>query len=316
MTPLINGLHHITAFAQHPQENLDFYAGILGLRLVKKTVNFDAPDIYHLYYGNETGAPGTILTFFPFVGINAGRKGKGQLTTTSFSIPANSVGYWLERLKKFNIRHQEPTDRFEETIIYFEDRDGLGLELVANDRDERAGFSYGAIPIEHAVKGFHSITLTEESYESTAGLLTTYMNHELVVENDNRVRFSASGKVGDLVDIVSDRAAPRGIGGSGTIHHVAFSTSNDKNIQEMQQRLAGRGFNITPVLDRQYFHSIYFSEPGGVLFEVATDPPGFAIDETPDQLGQALKLPPWEEPRRPQIEAGLAPISFDWKKFI
>lgn len=315
MKPLINGLHHITAFAQYPQENLDFYAGILGLRLVKKTVNFDAPDVYHLYYGNETGAPGTIMTFFPYKGIGRGRQGKGQLTTTSFSIPENSMGYWIERLKKFNIKHTDPQERFEEAFIYFEDMDGLGLELVATARDERKGFTYGQIPEEHAIKGFHSITLTEDGYEKTAGLLSTYMNHNPIVENSNRFRYSASGKTGDLVDIVCEPNALRGLGGSGTVHHVAFSTNDDESINEMQQRLASKGMNVTEVLDRQYFHSIYFREPGGVLFEVATNPPGFAIDETPDQLGQALKLPSWEEPNRPGIESGLATISFDWTKF-
>ncbi len=315
MKALINGLHHITAFAEDPQENLDFYAGILGLRLVKKTVNFDAPEIYHLYYGNETGAPGTIMTFFPYKGIGRGRQGKGQLTTTSFSIPANSMGYWTDRLNKFGVEHSQPQERFEEAFIYFEDRDGLGLELVANDRDQRAGFSYGQIPEEHAIRGFHSITLSEDGYEKTAGLLGTYMNHELVAEASNRFRYSASGRVGDLVDILCVPESMRGIGGSGTVHHVAFSTNDDQSIQEMQERLASKGLNVTPVLDRQYFHSIYFREPGGVLFEVATNPPGFAVDESPEKLGTDLKLPSWEEPNRKRIEAGLAVLQFDWKKF-
>lgn len=315
MKALINGLHHITAFAEDPQENLDFYAGILGLRLVKKTVNFDAPEIYHLYYGNESGAPGTIMTFFPYKGIGRGRQGKGQLTTTSFSIPANSMGYWTDRLKKFGIQHSQPQERFEEAFIYFEDRDGLGLELVATDRDQRPGFSYGQIPEEHAIRGFHSITLSEDGYEKTAGLLSSYMNHELVSEASNRFRYSASGKVGDLVDILCVPESLRGIGGSGTVHHVAFSTNDDQTIREMQERLASKGVNVTPVLDRQYFHSIYFREPGGVLFEVATNPPGFAVDESPDTLGTDLKLPAWEEPNRSRIEAGLSVLQFDWKKF-
>ncbi|MBL7758923.1 MAG: VOC family protein, partial [Chitinophagaceae bacterium] len=183
MKPLINGLHHVTAFADDPQQNLDFYAGILGLRLVKKTVNFDAPDVYHLYYGNEEGSPGTIMTFFPYKGISKGRQGKGQLTTTSFSIPADSLGYWTERLKKFGIKHSEPQERFSEAFIYFEDNDGLGLELVASDKDERPAFSYGQIPLEHAVKGFHSITLSEDGYEKTGALLSNYMNHELLGES-------------------------------------------------------------------------------------------------------------------------------------
>src|SRR5690606_16455080 len=181
--------------------------------------------------------------------------------------------------------------------------------------DNREGFTYGHIPQEHAIKGFHSITLSEDGYENTAGLLSAYMNHTLIAETGNRFRYSASGKVGDLVDILCVPEAMRGTGGSGTIHHVAFSTNDDASIQEMQERLATKGFNVTPVLDRQYFHSIYFREPGGVLFEVATNPPGFAIDEPLDQLGQSLKLPAWEEPRRTQIEAGLATIQFDWKQF-
>jgi glyoxalase family protein len=316
MEPLVNGLHHVTAFADDAQTNLDFYAGILGMRLVKKTVNFDAPDVYHLYYGNEDGSPGTIMTFFPYKGISQGRHGKGQLTNTSFSIPANSLGYWTERLKKFNIKHTEPQERFDEAFIYFEDKDGLGLELVATAKDDRPGFTYGQVPEEHAVKGFHSITLTEDGYEKTAGLLTTYMNHSLVGEKGNRFRYSASGKVGDLVDIVCAPEALRGLQGKGTVHHVAFSTDNDDTIEKMRELLASKGANVTPVLDRQYFHSIYFREPGGVLFEVATNPPGFAIDEERAKLGEALKLPEWEEPNRPMIEKGLTPITLDWKKFL
>jgi glyoxalase family protein len=316
MEQLINGLHHITALADDPQKNLDFYAGILGLRLVKKTINFDAPEVYHLYYGNEDGSPGTILTFFPYNGIQKGRQGKGQLTVTSFSIPANSLGYWTERLKKFNINFQQPQERFNEGFIYFEDYDGLGLELVATEKDNRTGFTYGQVSEMHAVKGFHSITLSEDGYEKTAGLLTTQMNHSLITESGNRFRYSASGRIGDMVDIVCEPDRQRGLQGGGTIHHVAFSTDSDETIQQMQARLARNGMHVTPVLDRQYFHSIYFREPGGVLFEVATNPPGFAIDEEKSQLGESLKLPPWQETHRKQIESGLKPINFDWKKFV
>lgn len=316
MKQLIKGLHHVTAMADDPQKNLDFYAGILGLRLVKKTINFDAPDVYHFYYGDEDGKPGTILTFFPYKGLPRGRQGKGQLTTTSFSIPANSLGYWTERLKRFNIPFSNPQERFEEGFIYLEDPDGLGIELIANDRDTRPGFTYGQIPLEHAVKGFHSITLSEDGYEKTAGFLTTYLNHQAFAEQSNRFRFSASGKVGDLVDIVCEPDRMRGLGGSGTVHHVAFATDNDQTIQEMQEKLASKGMNVTTVLDRQYFHSIYFREPGGVLFEVATCDIGFTYDELLEELGQALKLPPWEEKNRSRIESGLEPIILDWKKFV
>jgi glyoxalase family protein len=312
---LINGLHHVTALASDPQENIDFYAGILGLRLVKKTINFDAPDVYHFYYGNEAGAPGTILTFFPYNGLVRGRHGKGQLTTTSFSIPEDSLGYWTERLKKFNIPFQQPQERFNEGFIYLEDGDGLGIELIANSKDLRPGFSYGNVEEKHSIKGFHSVTLSEDGYEKTAGLLSTYMEHQKIAEQGNRFRYSASGNIGDLVDIVCEPDRLRGLQGAGTVHHVAFSTDNDDTIVQMQQKLHRVGVHATQVLDRQYFHSIYFREPGGILFEVATNPPGFAIDEEPSALGEHLKLPAWEEQNRPMIEKGLSPITLDWKKF-
>jgi glyoxalase family protein len=316
MENLITGLHHVTALADDPQKNLDFYAGILGIRMVKKTINFDAPDVYHLYYGDEEGKPGTILTFFPYKGLIHGRHGKGQLTTTSFSINANSIGYWTERLKRFNIAFEEPQQRFDETFIYFQDYDGLGLELVASSKDDRPGFTYGQIPVENAVKGFYGVTLSEEGYEKTAGLLTANMNHQLIAEKGNRFRYSTSGKPGDIVDLVCEPDTLRGLSGSGTVHHIAFATANDDTIVEIQQKLAEKGTNVTPVLDRQYFHSIYFREPGGVLFEVATSDIGFTVDEKKDELGSNLKLPSWEEPRRNEIETQLTPLKFDWKQFV
>lgn len=312
---LINGIHHVTALASAPQKNVDFYAGILGLRLVKKTINFDAPDVYHFYYGNEIGAPGTILTFFPYGGLVRGRHGKGQLTTTSFSIPAGSLGYWTERLKKFNVPFQQPQERFNEGFIYLEDHDGLGIELIENDKDQRPGFTYGQVDEKHSIRGFHSVTISEDGYEKTAGLLSTYMDHQKIAEAGNRFRYSASGAIGDMVDIVCEPDRLRGLQGAGTVHHIAFSTNDDDTIVQMQQKLMRANANVTPVLDRQYFHSIYFREPGGVLFEVATNPPGFAIDEDKAHLGEALKLPPWQEPNRAEIEHGLTPISVDWKNF-
>jgi len=316
MNKLITGLHHITAIASDAQKNVDFYAGILGLRMVKKTINFDAPEVYHLYYGNEKGSPGTIMTFFPYTGVPKGRKGKGQLTVTSFSIPENSLDYWIKRLDRFKIPHADPEKRFEDEIfIYLEDSDGLGLELVANQRDDRKGFTYGNIPVECAIKGFYGITLSEEGYEKTAGLLTTQMDHELVSEKGNRFRYSTSNKPGDFVDVLCSPDVLRGQSGAGTIHHVAFATANDTTQLQARERLTQSGFNVTPVLDREYFHSIYFREPGGVLFEVATLPPGFAVDEDPAHLGEALKLPPWEEKNRKIIESELPPIQFNSQKF-
>jgi glyoxalase family protein len=308
MPKLINGIHHITAMAGDPQKNIDFYTGVLGLRLVKKTINFDAPDVYHFYYGNENGGPGTILTFFPFPGIIRGRKGKGQVTVTGFSIPGNSIGYWVERLKKFNVNFQEPQDRLEETYIYFEDPDGLGLELVANDNDNRPPFSYGHIPLAHSIRGFYNATMSLEGYERSAGLLTTLMEHELIIEKGNRFRYSASGKPGDFIDLVCEPDSMRGLGGGGTVHHIAFSTDSDETQLEVRKKILDGGYNITPVLDRSYFHSVYFREPGGILFEVATNPPGFATDETVETLGQGLRIPEWFEPQRKSIEAGLQPI--------
>lgn len=316
-TPLVTGLHHVTALADDAQKNIDFYAGILGLRMVKKTVNFDAPDVYHLYYGNETGSPGTIMTFFPFPGLVKGKHGKGQMTVTSFSVPDTSLEYWLKRLKKFNIKHTEPQKRFDdEVFVYFEDVHGLGLELVFNKTDKRSGFSYGQIPIEHAVKGFYGVVLSEDGYERTAGLLLEGMDHKLIVEKGNRFRYSASGEPGDFVDILWTPDSARGLVGSGTIHHLAFATPDDDTQLAAREKLLSKGYHVTPVMDRQYFHSIYFREPGGILFEIATNPPGFAIDEAPAALGEALKLPPWYENARDKIEKGLQPIAVQTDKFM
>lgn len=315
MTKLVTGLHHITALASDPQGNVDFYAGVLGLRLVKKTINFDAPDVYHLYYGNEKGLPGTIMTFFPFPGIPQGRKGKGQLTVTSFSIHENAMDYWIKRLERFNVSYEGPLHRFEELFIYFEDPDGLGLELVANKNDERTGFTYGNIPQEFAIKGFFGMTLSEECYEKTAGLLVGQMDHTLIAEKGNRFRYSASGKPGDFVDVLCNPDTLRGTAGYGTIHHAAFATANDRTQLEAREKLLTFGLNVTPVLDREYFHSIYFREPGGVLFEIATILPGFTVDEPLDHLGESLKLPPLQEQNRALIEKRLQPVQLDIKKF-
>lgn len=316
MSNKILGLHHVTALASDPQKNVDFYAGILGLRMVKKTINFDAPDVYHLYYGDDLGNPGTIMTFFPYPGLVKGRKGKGQLTVTQFSIPENALDYWMKRLSKFHIPYEHPQERFDgESFIYLEDHDGLGIELVANTSDERKGFSYGQIPPEHAVKGFYGVSLSQEGYERTAGLLTEQMDHKLIAEKGHRFRFSASEKAGDFVDILCSPDGLRGLSGSGTVHHLAFATANDHTQQEVRERILQHGLNVTPMLDRQYFHSIYFREPGGVLFEVATNDIGFTYDEPKEHLGESLKLPPWEEAHRKTIEELLVPIELRIDQF-
>lgn len=313
MSQLIKGLHHVTAMAGSPQRNVDFYAGILGLRLVKKTVNFDAPDVYHLYYGDETGNPGSIMTFFPFRHMQPGAQGVGQATTTTFSIPKESVDYWIKRLDHFEIPHKEPQQRFDEVVIYFEDWDGLGLELIANDRDPRPPFSYGHIPLEHAIRGFYSVELWEHTYERTEALLVNFLDHEFVQETGPRRRYStsAAGTPGQIIDIVWDAHKRYGVGGSGTVHHIAFDTPSDEDQLSVREKLLGVGMYPTEVLDRQYFHSIYFREPGGVLFEVATTPPGFLYDEDVKHLGESLKLPAWEEYRRDYIEKLLEPITLN-----
>lgn len=311
MNKLINGLHHVTALAGDPQHNLDFYTGVLGLRMVKKTVNFDASSVYHLYYGDEAGAPATIMTFFPFKNIVSGSRGTGQLTTTSFSISSDAVGYWTDRFKKFNVNFNGPEKRLNEEVIILYDADGLELELVANDQDQRAGWKNGVIKDGMEIKGFHSVTLLLSRLEPTAALLTEVMEHRQVAEENNRFRFSAEKVLpGNFIDVVVDREHIRGIEGGGTVHHVAFSTDSEASQLEFRDRLTAAGHpHVTPVLDRQYFKSIYFREPGGVLFEVATNPPGFHVDEPVSSLGSDLKLPEWLEPRRSAIAAGLQEIT-------
>lgn len=316
MSKLVTGIHHVTALASDPQKNLDFYAGILGLRIVKKTINYDAPEVYHLYYGNEKGSPGTILTFFPYVGMPKGKKGNGQLTVTSFSISENSIDYWIQRLTKFNISIDIKTGFADESIISFEDDDGLGLELVANNQDTRIGFTYGNIPLEKSIKGFYGVTLSEESYEKTANLLTQQLDHNIILEKENRCRYTTNGQPGTFVDILCNPESLRGVGGAGTIHHIAFATENDATQLQAREKLKIAGLNVTPVIDREYFHSIYFREPGGILFEIATLPPGFCIDEPLEHLGESFRLPPWEEKNRLKIERNLIPINLEIKRFV
>ncbi len=312
MTKLISGIHHITALADEPQKNIDFYTGILGLRLVKKTVNFDAPETYHFYYGNETGEPGTILTFFPYPGIPKGRRGKGMLNFTMFSLPTSSIRYWENRMQKFNIDYKDLYERFDgEVVLSFEDPDGLGLELVFNDKDARPGFTYGQIPQEFSIKGFFGAEIREEGYERTAGLLMQQLDHELIAEKGNRFRFATADKPGNYIDIICSPDSLRSLSGAGTVHHIAFCTGSEQTQAEVRNKIAGRMLDPTPVIDRQYFKSVYFREPGGVLFEVATLKPGFTIDENPASLGKGLKLPPQYEQFRDKIQNILIPVNLN-----
>ena len=303
------GIHHVTAISGEAQRNVDFYLGVLGLRIVKKTVNFDDPTTYHLYYGDGGGSPGSIMTFFPWGDAPLGLQGTGQLTVTTFSVPESSLGYWTERLVEHGVRFGRPGERFGETVLDFVDPDGMRLEIVASPGDGREPWEDGPVPAEHAVRGFHHVTLSERDPERTARLMTETLGFRPVEEGDGRRRFVAGeGGPGDLVDLADGSGGTRGRMGVGTVHHVAFRVPDEEKQLELREEVAFLGYNVTPVLDRNYFRSIYFREPGGVLFEIATDPPGFAVDEAPEKLGEGLMLPPWLEPRRAELEEALPPL--------
>ncbi|MEJ7577067.1 MAG: ring-cleaving dioxygenase [Pyrinomonadaceae bacterium] len=302
----IPGIHHVTAIAGDPQQNLNFYAGTLGLRLVKRTINFDDPSTYHFYYGDEAGTPGTILTFFPWPGVRRGRAGTGQATSVAFSIPESSLGFWIERLTKHNVEYEKPARRFDEGVLAFRDKDGLMLELITDksSAERRRGWERGSVPPKHAIRGIHSVTMCVDGYEHTAKLLTETMGFRQTGEEESVFRFAAGeGGAGAQVNV---RCAPDfwpGVVAGGSVHHVAWRARDDAAQRAWSEQIAATGLNVTPVLDRQYFRSIYFREPGGVLFEIATDPPGFTIDEPLEQLGAELKLPSWLEPNRKEIES-------------
>jgi glyoxalase family protein len=310
MANQISGIHHVTAVADDPQTNLDFYVGVLGLRLVKQTVNFDMPDTYHLYYGDGVGSPGTILTFFSWLGAPRGRLGTGQTTVTSFAFPTGAIDYWLDRLARHGVDVVGPKPRFAEQVLSFADPDGVRLELVArDDLPAVVAWEEGPVPAARAIRGFHGVTLTERRLAPTDALLTELLGFELVAQGGGRSRYRAAGAgPGVFVDVLESPTAAPGQVSVGTVHHVAWRTPDDATQLAWQRSLAGEHLNVSPVRDRQYFHSIYFQEPGGVLFEIATDPPGFATDESVSELGAALRLPPWLESARDQISASLPPL--------
>ena len=307
---VIAGIHHVTAIGSDPQANVDFFVSVLGLRLVKRTVNFDDPTTYHLYYGDDIGLPGTILTFFPWAGAPRGKRGTGQATETAFAVPAGSLDAWMERLAERAIEFDAPEERLGERVLSVEGPDGFAIELVEQDGAARRGWwSHGPLRKEHAIRGFAGVTLTVEGYERTAELLTDVMGYRETHRHDNRFRFASGADApGNTIDVVCAPGRRRGLVAAGTVHHVAFRCATDDEQSAWREALSVAGMNVTPVLDRQYFRSVYFREPGGVLFEIATDAPGFAIDETAAELGGSLKLPPWLEPRRQRIEERLAPL--------
>lgn len=307
----IRSLHHVTATVSAAQEDLDFYTGVLGQRLVKKTVNFDNPRVYHFYYGNERGTPGTIMTTFPYghLGVRPGVHGAGQITETSFSAPDGSLEFWAERLAFAGVEFTLEDSGFGEEAIRLRDPSGLTIRIVESRSDPRPPWPKRDIPDAHALRGIHGVTLTVRDPQRTLAFMSDFMETSVAGEGERGLRVAVNGDApGRLVEIVRDENAPAAVNGIGTVHHVAFAVDDPSQQLALRQELVRRGVQVTEVLDRQYFRSIYFREPGGVLFEVATIPPGFTVDEEVASLGSALKLPPWEEPNRAVIEAALPAV--------
>ena len=316
MNSKIPGLHHVTAIASDPQRNLDFYVDLLGLRFVKRTVNFDDPGSYHFYFGDNRGTPGTILTFFPWPGARRGIRGTGQVEATAFAISANSIGYWLERLQQHHIAAEKTSTRFGEEVIRLLDPDGLLIELIASSSHGGSEpWPDSPVSVEHAVRGFHSVSAALEGYERTARLLTESFGYRLIEESGNRFRFATPEETapGRIVDLLCLPDTGMGRVAVGSVHHIAFRAKDDAEQLQWREHLVDLGYNVTPVIDRTYFHSIYFREPGGVLFEIATDPPGFMLDEKLQELGTHLRLPAWMESARLQIEEILPRIQVPTK---
>lgn len=286
MTKKTMGIHHITAIVGHPQENVDFYAGVLGLRLVKKTVNFDDPGTYHLYFGNEGGKPGTIITFFPWANAYKGVIGDGQVGVTSYVVPVGSMDFWVERLEKFNIPYNK-SERFGETYLTFDDPHGLHLEIVEREEGELNSWEFGAVKPEVAIKGFGGATLYSASPKETAKVLRQTMGLEKVEEAEDYIRFRSSSDIGNVIDLKKVTTG-NGSMGVGTVHHIAWRAKDDTDQLDWKAHVEQSGLRVTPVQDRNYFNAIYFKEYGGILFEIATDPPGFAHDESQETMGSQL----------------------------
>ncbi|MDQ3903346.1 MAG: ring-cleaving dioxygenase [Thermoproteota archaeon] len=329
------GIHHVTAITSDPQRNIDFYTTNLGLRFVKLTVNQDDPTSYHLYYGDEIGRPGTILTFFHWPNIPKGHRGTGEVTAISFLIPENSINHWIERFKDKKIEFRGPYKRFEnEQVLIFHDPDGLELELVAHNSAENRTVNIwkeGPVPIEHAIRGFYSVTLSEEGYERTGSVLTEELGFMPTRQDGNRFRYeipiepSSSKDIkeeeeeeklrgANIVDVLCLPYTRQAAIGIGSVHHVAWRTPTDEQQMVLRKKIVKAGLNATPVIDRLYFHSVYFHEPGGVLFEIATNPPGFTVDEKEEELGTHLTLPKWLEPMRKDLEKVLPPVHLPIKE--
>jgi glyoxalase family protein len=308
----IRSLHHVTATVSDAQDDLDFYTGLLGQRLVKKTVNFDNTRVYHFYYGNEAGTPGTIMTTFPYreIGVRVGTHGAGQITVTSFSVPPGSLPFWRRRLAVAGVSFVDEDTGYGEQALRFSDPSGLTIRLVEGCTDDREPWRKPDIDDAMAVRGIHGVTLQLRDPEKTRAFMSDFMEVAVVEDNERGMRLAVNGNApGRLVELARTPDAPAAVNDLGTVHHVAFAVDDPDQQLELRKQLVGRGIPVTEVMDRQYFRSIYFREPGGVLFEVATIPPGFTADESLADLGTGLKLPPWEELHRAQIEAGLPQVT-------
>ncbi|MFD1706193.1 ring-cleaving dioxygenase [Siminovitchia sediminis] len=300
------GIHHITAIVGQPQENVDFYAGVLGLRLIKKTINFDDPGTYHLYFGDEGGHPGTIITFFPWAGAYPGKTGDGMVGVTSYAVPEGTLPFWRARLQKFKLSFNEK-ERFGEKVLTFSDPQGLQLELVERKAGEPNTWTFDGIGPDVAIKGFAGASLNSSNPASTAQLLENIMGLEKIGEENGLIRFRSSADIGNVIDLKASAGGP-GQMGVGTVHHIAWRAVDDEDQLDWQKYIAEHGYSVTSVRDRNYFNAIYFRERGNILFEIATDPPGFAIDEPYEAMGKELKLPPQYEKYRERLERELIPI--------
>ena len=312
MPPAILGLHHVTATVDEAQPDLDFCIDLLGLRLVKKTVNFDNHNVYHFYYGTELGAPGTIWTTFPYAGygVRVGAKGAGQVVATAFSVPTGSLEFWRDRLRKAGVPANDLEVHFGEPAIGFNDPSGLHFELIATDRDARRPWT-AVVEAGVAICGLHSVQMMVRNAQPSIDFVTNVLGYRVIGTAGNRTRVGANGDApGHVIDIIEDNDAKTAVNGVGTVHHVAMAIGTAEEQLQLRDELARLGVGVTDVRDRTYFTSIYFREPGGVLFEVATMKPGFAVDEDPSALGRGLKLPPWEEQHRASIEKNLVPVTY------
>ena len=309
MAPAISGIHHVTCITGDVQKCTDFYVGVLGLRFIKKSINQDLPDTYHIYFGDYLGTPGTAMTFFGWPTWPKQRVGSGQVTTVAFQVPQDSVGFWSARLKKLGIEHGKAT-RFGADTLTLRDADGIVIELIGDANDDRwKPWHLAPVDEAHAIRGFHSVALTVAEGAATAELLTETMGFRKATTEGRRMRFeTGEGGPHAVLDLVESPEGPAGEESIGTVHHVAWRTRDAVEQTAWRDQLVEAGRNVTPVIDRWYFKSIYYREPGGVLFEIATDGPGFTVDESPEKLGTTLSLPPWFQVRRELLDQILPPI--------